>query len=83
MKNVRIAGEDISFNFKFIPTMAYVASRLALKLQRYGQYLCNLGNLIEKVRSATSTVGISYIRKKVTFGFAIINVKNWIFKNDA
>lgn len=83
MKDVHIVGEDnVSLNFRFVSRMAYLETRVALRLQRYGQLLENMGNLIEKIRSASLTVGISYVRKKVTYGFAIRNVKYWIFRMD-
>lgn len=83
MNDVHIIGEDnISFNFRFVPRTAYLATRLALRLERYGEELKNLGNLIEKIRGASITVCIPYVRKKVTYGFAIKNVKSWIFRKD-
>ena len=83
MNNVRVICEDsVSLNFRFVPRTSYWASRLALRLQRYGQLLQNIGSLIEKIRSANLTVGIPYVREKVTFGFAIKNVKTWIFRKD-
>jgi len=75
-------GESISFNFKFIPIIVYVACRLALKFQRYVEYLRNLQILVRRTRSASSSVGLSYIRRKLTIDFAIRNIKNWIFKKD-
>jgi uncharacterized protein (DUF362 family) len=83
LKDLQIIGEKLeSLNFQFVPRTAYWTSRLALRIQGFGYYLLNLGNLIEKIRSATLTVGVSYVRKKVTYGFAISNIKNWIFKRD-
>jgi len=83
MKDVHVIGEDnISLSFRFIPRKAYWATRFALRLERYGQVLQNLGSLIEKIRSASLTVGIPYVRKKITYCFAIKNIKTWIFQKD-
>jgi len=83
MKDVHVIGEDnVSLNFRFVPRRAYWATRFALRLERYGQVLQNLGSLIEKIRSTSLTVGIPYVRKKVTYRFAIKNIKTWIFRKD-
>jgi len=83
MKDVHVIGEEnISLNMRFVPRTAYWATRLALRLERYGQELQNLGSLIEKIRSASITVGIPYVREKVTYSFAMKNIKTWIFRKD-
>ena len=82
-KDVKIIGKNIvSLDMKFVPKTAYWATRFALRIERYAQELQNLGGLIEKIRSASITVGIPYVRKKVTYGFAIKSVKSWIFQKD-
>jgi uncharacterized protein (DUF362 family) len=68
--------------FDFVPPYAYLASRIALRLERLGEYLGNLGSLIEKVRSAASTVGIRQVSKRVSYGYALRLVRNWIYKKN-
>jgi uncharacterized protein (DUF362 family) len=71
-----------NFHFQFVRRSAYMLSNIGLRFQRYGVYLVNLSSLIEKVRSAMSTVGVGYVQRKVTYGYAIKNIKNWVFKQD-
>jgi hypothetical protein len=83
MENIDILNtSNLAFSFEFVPKMAYRLSNLGLKFQRYGQYLVNLASLIEKIRSAMCTVGISYVEQKVTYGYAMGTVNRWIFKKD-
>jgi len=83
IKDVQVVGEEITpLNMRFVPRTAYWATRLALRIERYGQELQNLGLLIEKIRSASITVGMSYVREKVTYSFAMKNIKTWIFRKD-
>jgi uncharacterized protein (DUF362 family) len=71
-----------NFHFEFVRPWAYRLSRIGLRFQRYGLYLVNLSSLIEKTRSALCTVGVGYVQKKVTYGYALKNIKSWVFKQD-
>ena len=68
--------------FEFVSSNSYRASRLALRIQRFSILLANFASLIEKVRSASSSVGISYVRKRVDYNFAFKNIKSWIYKKN-
>jgi len=83
MKNVSLVGDaNIGFDFKFIPSLTYIAVRLLLRFKRYHQYICNLGNFIQKTRSENQKIGVINISKRVTLSFALRNVMNWIFRKD-
>jgi uncharacterized protein (DUF362 family) len=75
-------GSLPNFHFQFVRSSAYRLSRIGLRFQRYGLYLVNLSSLIEKIRSAMCTVGVGYVQKKVTYSFALKNLKIWVFKQD-
>jgi uncharacterized protein (DUF362 family) len=83
MKDLEVVGEHVTpLNMKFVPRTAYWATRFALRIERYAQELQNIGRLVEKIRSASITVGMSYVREKVTYSFALKNIKTWILQKD-
>jgi len=69
-------------NFEFVPFFAYRMSRCALALQRLAQYLINVGSLMEKMRSASSSVGLRSVKRRVDYEFAMKYAWNWVFKKN-
>jgi hypothetical protein len=68
--------------FTFIPYFANLLTGIALWFQGLGVILGNLASLIEKVRSAMSSVGVGYVNQRLDYRFGFKTVINWIYKID-
>lgn len=68
--------------FNFIPYFANTLTGIALWFQGLGVCLGNLASLIEKVRSAMSSVGVGYVNQRLDYRFGFRTVRNWIYKID-
>lgn len=78
-----LTGEDVQnvqTKFQFIPLGHYLLARLGLRLQKWGVYLSNFGEFLQKVRSALYLVGFNEVSRKVTLKDVIGLAKKMIFK---
>lgn len=85
MKDFELVYDGVAlpnFHFEFVRPLSYRLTKIALLFQKYGVYLINLSSILEKIRSAMCTVGVGYVQKKVTYSYALKNIKSWIFRQD-
>jgi uncharacterized protein (DUF362 family) len=70
MKNIKVVGCDVSevaTSFRFISARNYYLSKVALALQRYSRYIMNMAEFVRLARSASATLGISAIEKRMSY----------------